>query len=54
MAVSVNGARCEGAFELVSDREADLTVIVGADRCKVRLDRMHGAGKIDHGIDDRP
>jgi len=54
MAVSVNGARCEGAFELLSDREVDVTVIVGADRCTVRLDRMHGAVEIDHGIDDRP
>ena len=54
MAVSVNGARCEGGFELLSDREADVTLVVVADGCSVRLDRIHGAGEIDHGIDDRP
>jgi len=48
----VDGARCAGSIELLSEMEVDATLTIDRNTCSLLLDLRHRMGAIEHGLED--
>jgi hypothetical protein len=50
--VWVDGARCDGSVDVISDVEYDMSLGINGIECSLTLDRSHSPGAIDHVLED--